>query len=208
MTRYVLRKGFSLISAEGGASHLSDTRTGDALVIPEIDLGPLTAAAMGGLPLDAVGSAGVLERYAAFLIEGDEATARGFYELDIEDAPGLANAGPIIPAVRPGEDLRKVIESARQTPAADGEAELRRALEVAKSQPEPATSPSPNGEDELRAALAKARTSSRRSRVLSRCPRRARRLLRCSMKRPASSSRLRRCRSLRRSLRPVACPWC
>lgn len=156
----MLRKGFTLISAPGGASHLSDTRTGDALVIPEIDIGPLTAAAMGGLPLDAVGSAGVLERYGAFLIEGDEATARGFYELDIEDAPGLVNAGPVVPLVPPvraGEELRQVIETTRNSVAPDAEAELRRAIETARASPEPVGSVAPTAEDELRNALETAR---------------------------------------------------
>jgi len=167
--RYVLRKGFSLITTPEGVGHLSDVRTGDALVIPEADVAPLTAAMMGGLDPTAPVTAGLLERYRPFLVESQEADApRGFYELDIEDAPTSTPAvAPI--ALSAEDELRRVLETARRnTPAPDldlktgeqpdasgrflsQEENLKRALEHSEA-PTPET-PASSARDEVAALL-------------------------------------------------------
>ncbi len=170
--RYVLRKGFSLITTPEGVGHLSDLRTGDALVIPEADVAPLTAAMMGGLDPTASVTAGLLERYRPFLVESQEADApRGFYELDIEDAH---TSTPVAPTVAPlalsaEDELRRVLETARRnTPAPDldlkageqpdasgrflsQEENLKRALEHSEA-PAPET-PASSARDEVAALL-------------------------------------------------------
>ncbi len=166
--RYVLRKGFSLITTPEGVGHLSDVRTGDALVIPEADVAPLTAAMMGGLDPTAPVTAGLLERYRPFIIESQEADApRGFYELDIEDAPTSTPAAPV--ALSAEDELRRVLETARRnTPAPDlelktgeqpdasgrflsQEENLKRALEHSEA-PAPET-PTSSARDEVAALL-------------------------------------------------------
>ncbi|MFZ5442022.1 MAG: hypothetical protein ACOZQL_18595 [Myxococcota bacterium] len=95
MKRLVLRNGFTLRAHEG-VGHLTDVRTGDALLVPashlvvfEAVLGPGVEASSPALPA-------LLTRYGAFLEEAPEvpASSRSFYELELEDAPS-------IPAVRP-----------------------------------------------------------------------------------------------------------
>ena len=89
MTRHVLRKGFSLDALPGGVGHLTDSRTGDVLVVPAADLPALISAVTEGTE--------PLALYAPFFVATNESADSGFYELDIEDAP----TGVHLPSVAP-----------------------------------------------------------------------------------------------------------
>ena len=77
--------------------HLTDTRTGDALVVAPSEFQVLSAV---GLEFDAdqPDVAQVLLKYRPFYVEAVEKSALGaFYELDLEDAPTM----PQIPSIAP-----------------------------------------------------------------------------------------------------------
>jgi hypothetical protein len=86
MTHHTLRKGFTLEAAPGGVGHLTDSRTGDVLVVPAADLPDLVSAI-------AEGKAPAVP-YAPFFIATPDSTDSGFYELNIEDAPTGVNLPP------------------------------------------------------------------------------------------------------------------
>lgn len=69
MRRYVFRRGFSLQPTQTGVGHLTDTRTGDALVVPMADATVLAAAAKEGLDPQLPLVADILARYGLFLME-------------------------------------------------------------------------------------------------------------------------------------------
>lgn len=97
MTRLTLRKGFTLQPAPGGVGHLTDTRTGDALVVSPGDFQALLAAGKEFDPTEPQVAA-VLPKYRPFYTEAlEEAPPGSFYELDIEDAPTV----PQIPSIAP-----------------------------------------------------------------------------------------------------------
>ena len=97
MTRLTLRKGFTLQPAPGGVGHLTDTRTGDALVVPPSDFEVLAAAGKEFDPSPPQ-LAAVLVKYRPFYVEAVEEAAPGsFYELELEDAPTV----PQIPSIAP-----------------------------------------------------------------------------------------------------------
>ena len=96
MTRLTLRKGFTLQVAPGGVGHLTDTRTGDALVVPLAEFEVLSAAGKE-FDGDQPELAAVLVRYQPFYVEVIEAAPASFYELDLEDAPTM----PQIPSIAP-----------------------------------------------------------------------------------------------------------
>lgn len=105
MTRLTLRKGFSLQPAPQGGGQLTDSRTGDALVIPAADYEALAAMADGLDP-----GVDVLDRYGVFFVTVQEGRARkdsepGFYELDIEDAPTAVNLPSPVPSIPPVAEL-------------------------------------------------------------------------------------------------------
>lgn len=105
MTRLTLRKGFSLQPAPQGGGLLTDSRTGDALVIPAADYEALAAMADGLDP-----GVDVLDRYGVFFVAVQEGRARkdsepGFYELDIEDAPTAVHVPSPVPSIPPVAEL-------------------------------------------------------------------------------------------------------
>ena len=100
MTRLTLRKGFTLRPAPEGAGQLTDSLTGDALVVPPADFALLEPVGLAGLESTAPGLDEVLARYSPFFVELHAASdsAPGFYELDIEDAPTAVNLPRLVPA--------------------------------------------------------------------------------------------------------------
>ncbi len=101
MTRLTLRTGFTLQAAPGGVGHITDTRTGDALVVPSEDYSVLAAAAEKGLDSSLPEVAGLLAYYGPFFVEvKNEAAATepdAFYELNIEDAPTVQEIAQVAP---------------------------------------------------------------------------------------------------------------
>lgn len=125
MTRLTLRKGFTLQPEPGGSGHLTDTQTGDALLIPAEDYAVLAAAATDGLDPSAPGVVGLLVAYGPFFVKAvEEAEAASFYELNIEDAPTVIE----IPSVAP--------VTVTEVPTAEHSLEAARA---AAAEDEPAT---------------------------------------------------------------------
>lgn len=103
MTRLTLRKGFTLQTAPEGGGQLTDSRTGDALVVPAADFALLEPAALAGIDSTGPGLSDVLARYGPFLVElkGGSDAAPGFYELDIEDAATAVNSPAVAPVAEP-----------------------------------------------------------------------------------------------------------
>jgi hypothetical protein len=102
MTHLTLRKGFVLQPVPGGVGHLTDSRTGDALVVPAADYVVLAGGDEEGLDASRPEVAEVLSRYRPFYVEA--APFESFYELDIEDAPTaveIPTIAPVVPTIAP-----------------------------------------------------------------------------------------------------------
>ena len=97
MIRLTLRKGFALQPVPGGVGHITDSRTGDSLVVPAVDYVVLAGAGEEGLDPARPDVAAVLERYRFFYVESEAS----FYELNLEDAPTAVDIPTIAPVVAP-----------------------------------------------------------------------------------------------------------
>ena len=91
----MLRKGFTLQPAPGGMGQLTDSRTGDVLILPAADYALLSSGGEEGLDTDRGDISEVTNRYRPFFVE--HVPHASFYELDIEDAP----TSPQIPSIAP-----------------------------------------------------------------------------------------------------------
>ncbi|MDP3152133.1 MAG: hypothetical protein Q8N23_05650 [Archangium sp.] len=114
MTRLTLRKGFALQPVPGGVGHITDSRTGDSLVVPAVDYVVLAGAGDEGLDSKQPEVAAVLERYRAFYVEKAEPS---FYELDLEDAPTMVEIPTIAPVAPPTAEVE--LKAALAAAAAD-----------------------------------------------------------------------------------------
>lgn len=117
--RLSLRKGFKLQAVPGGGGQLTDTKTGDALVVPVDDYAVLSSEADEGLDALRPQVAEVLNRYRPFYVEA--VPLASFYELDIEDAPtavGIPSIAPVtLPAAEQEQELQ--LNDAMAAAAAD-----------------------------------------------------------------------------------------
>lgn len=129
MARLMLRKGFTLSPAPGGVGHLTDSRSGDVLVVPPADYALLSSGAEQGLDTERGDISEVVNRYRPFYV--DFVAQPGFYELDIEDAPTV----PQIPSIAP-VTMTPAPQPQPEAPAAFEEPETKDDLPLAQLMPE------------------------------------------------------------------------
>ncbi len=133
MIRLTLRKGFALQPVPGGVGHITDSRTGDSLVVPAVDYVVLASASDEGLDPARPDVVAVLERYRFFYVESEAS----FYELELEDAP-TAEIPTIAPVVAPPTAELELKAALAAAAAAEPETKEHAPFELALPTPSPA----------------------------------------------------------------------
>jgi hypothetical protein len=114
--------------------HLTDSRTGDVLVVPAADYALLSSGGDQGLDTDRGDISEVVNRYRPFYV--DFVAAASFYELDIEDAPTV----PQIPTIAPVKLTPAPEPEPQPTQPSYDEPETKDDLRLAEVMPEAADS--------------------------------------------------------------------